>query len=460
MKTERISAFKKIKFQYRIAFLYFIIGLLWILLSDTISNKLIEDKELLTIVMITKGFSYVVITSLLLFFLINKHVKLLYLAKEKAEESDRLKSAFLANMSHEIRTPMNGILGFAELLKDSKLKDEEQQEYIRIIEKSGIRLLNIINDIIDISKIEAGQVEVNIVESNINNQIEFVNTFFQPEFEKRGLHHSFKNGLSSIESIINTDSEKIYAILTNLVKNAIKYTNNGSVEFGYKLVTESLDDRFLQFYVKDSGIGISKDRQKAIFERFIQADIADKLALQGAGLGLSISKAYVEILGGKIWVESEPGKGAIFYFTIPYNVNKFAENLNIVSSEKADGKINNLKILIAEDDEASILLITLALQNFCREILHTNNGVEAVRECRNNPDLDLILMDIKIPGMIGYEAVHLIRQFNKEVVIIAQTAYGLLGDREKAIAAGCNDYIKKPILKDELHALIQKYFNN
>ena len=462
MTTERISAFKKVKFQYKIAFLYFIIGLLWILLSDIISNNLIEDKELLTIVMIFKGFSYVVITSLLLFFLINRHVKLLYFAKEKAEESDRLKSAFLANMSHEIRTPMNGILGFAELLKDSKLKDEEQQEYIHIIEKSGIRLLNIINDIIDISKIEAGQVEVNILESNINNQMEYVNTFFQPEFEKKGLHHSFKNGLSSIDSIIKTDREKIYAILTNLVKNAIKYTNNGSIEFGYTLIAETLDVRFLKFYVKDSGIGISKDRQKAIFERFIQADIADKMALQGAGLGLSISKAYVEMLGGKIWVESEPGKGAIFYFTIPYIIERNSDNQNqsIVASETANGKINNLKILVAEDDEASNLLITLTLQNCCREIIYAKNGAEAVHECRNNPDLDLVLMDIKMPGMNGYEATHQIRQFNMEVIIIAQTAYGLLGDREKAIAAGCNDYIKKPILKEELRKIIQKYFNS
>ncbi|HEY3389892.1 MAG TPA: histidine kinase dimerization/phospho-acceptor domain-containing protein, partial [Prolixibacteraceae bacterium] len=214
------------------------------------------------------------------------------MAKVKAEESDRLKSAFLANMSHEIRTPMNGILGFAELLKEPKLNGKDQQEYIRIIGKSGNRLLNIINDIIDISKIEAGQVEVNIEKSNINEQIDYIYTFFQQEIEKKGLQFSFSNALSSKESIINTDREKIYAILTNLVKNAIKYTNTGSIEFGYNLL-ENNGSASLQFFVKDTGMGIPKERQKAIFERFIQADISDKMALQGAGLGLSISKAYV-----------------------------------------------------------------------------------------------------------------------------------------------------------------------
>ncbi len=191
MTTERFVAFKRIKFQHKITFLYFIIGLLWIYLSDTVFNTIIGDREVLLEMQIIKGFLYVLITSLLLFFLINKHLKMLHIAKEKAEESDRLKSAFLANMSHEIRTPMNGILGFAELLKEPKLKDSEQVEYINMIEKSGKRLLNIINDIIDISKIEAGQVEVYIEESNINEQIEFINRFFQPEFESKGLQHSF-----------------------------------------------------------------------------------------------------------------------------------------------------------------------------------------------------------------------------------------------------------------------------
>lgn len=242
-----------------------------------------------------------------------KNELILIEAKEKAEESDRLKSAFLANMSHEIRTPMNGILGFSELLKEPNLSGEEQQKYISIIEKSGERMLNIINDIISISKIEAKLMEVNWQKSNINEQIDYIYTFFKPEVEGKGMQFAFKKGLSLEEATLKTDREKIYAILTNLVKNAIKYSEKGSIEFGY-----TKTDKNLEFYVKDTGIGIEKIRQEAIFERFIQADIADKMALQGAGLGLSISRAYVEMLGGKIWLESEFGKGSTFYFTLPY----------------------------------------------------------------------------------------------------------------------------------------------
>jgi hypothetical protein len=394
-------------------------------------------------------------------------------AKEKAEESDRLKSAFLANMSHEIRTPMNGILGFSDLLKEPNLTGKKQQEYIKIIEKSGVRMLNIINDIVDISKIEAGLTEVNMKESNINEQIEYIYNFFKPEVEQKGMQLLFIKSLASKEAVIKTDREKLYAILTNLVKNAIKYTNEGAIEFGYHLKTDS-KPAALEFFVKDTGIGVPKDRQQAIFERFIQADISDKMAYQGAGLGLSITKAYVEMLGGKIWVESEEGNlpankqgksgGATFYFTIPYieQEEKIVVE-NVFSVDEAKNHVNpessGLKVLIAEDDMPSEMLITIALKMFSKEILKVANGVEAVEVCRNNPDINLILMDIQMPEMNGYEAARQIRQFNKDVVIIAQTAFALQGDKEKAIEAGCNDYISKPILKDGLLALIQKYFN-
>ncbi len=240
---------------------------------------------------------------------------------EKVKLADKLKSAFLANMSHEIRTPMNGILGFAGLLKRPNLTGELQKEYISIIEKSGIRMLNILNDIIDISKIESGLMTVSITETNINEQIGYIGAFFQPEAEEKGINFSYKCLLQAEETIILTDREKIYAILMNLVKNAIKYTDEGSVELGYEK-----KGGHLEFYIQDTGIGIPKDKINTIFDRFVQVDLVDKMLRQGAGLGLSISKAYIDILGGHIRVESEEGQGSTFYFTIPYTFVPKSEN--------------------------------------------------------------------------------------------------------------------------------------
>ncbi len=379
-------------------------------------------------------------------------------AKERAEESDRLKSAFLANMSHEIRTPMNGIIGFAELLKEPGLTGEAQQEYISIIEQSGARMLNIINQIVDISKIEVGLMKLEMKESNINEQIEYIYNFFKPEAETRGIKLSFKNPLPAKEAIINSDREKLFAILTNLVKNAIKYTKEGVIEFGYNLKRNS-EAIELEFYIKDTGIGIPIDRQSAIFKRFIQADIEDRMAYQGAGLGLAITKAYVEMLGGRIWVESEVGIGSTFFFTMPYNTEPAIETIYHQHTPSLKNEaFRKLKILIAEDDEVSEMLIYNYIKMFGNEILNARTGTEAIEICRANPDIDLIMMDIRMPEIGGHEATMQIRQFNKDVIIIAQTAYGLIGDKDKAINAGCNDYIAKPIVKTKLHEMIQKYF--
>ncbi len=381
-------------------------------------------------------------------------------AKERAEESDRLKTAFLANMSHEIRTPMNGILGFSELLKTPGLAGTKQQEYINIIGKSGERMLNIINDIIDISKIEAGLVNIEISETNINEEIEYIYSFFKPATDAKGIQLSFKNALSSDRASIKTDQEKLYAILANLLKNAIKYTEKGSIEFGYSLTGSPAKLMELLFYVKDTGAGIPEDRKEAIFERFIQADIRDRMARQGAGLGLTIAKSYVEMLGGKIWVKSEEGIGTVFYFTLPQNADRVAGLMDPVkdAGNKVNTGVSGLKILIAEDDETSRRLISINVREFSKEIITAKNGFEAVDLCRKSPDIDLILMDIKMPGLNGYEATRQIREFNKDVVIIAQTAYALSGDREKAIEAGCNDHITKPINKARLLALINQHF--
>lgn len=380
----------------------------------------------------------------------------LLIAKEKAEISSRLKSAFLANMSHEIRTPMNAILGFSDLLKQQELTDEKQEKYFEIIKKSGGRLLTVINDIIDISKVESGQMEILISEFNILEQIKEVHALFNTEATEKGILLNIKNSLPSNETNIKSDNHKINAILVNLVKNAIKYCDEGTIEIGVEK-----QESILKFHIKDTGIGIDKNRQIAIFDRFVQADIEDVKALQGSGLGLSISKAYVEMLGGEIWVDSEPGKGATFYFTIPGEIKisgDISSGQNVIS--KLKNSINKLKVLVVEDDESSEIYISQIVDDLSKEILFASNGAEAVELCRNNSDIDLVLMDVKMPLMNGYEATKIIRQFNKDVIIIAQTAFALIGDKQKAITAGCNDYITKPINKEELIEMIKKQLSN
>jgi len=374
-------------------------------------------------------------------------------AKVKAEESDRLKSAFLANMSHEIRTPMNGILGFTEFLKEKDISEPEKDKYLHIIERSGNRLLNIINDIVDIAKIEAGQMETIISETNINSQTNYIFNFFEPEVKLKGLRFSLKNSLPDEQAILKTDREKLYAILTNLVKNAIRYTKAGEIEFGY-----SSKGNDLVFYVKDTGPGIPREHKEIIFERFMQGGQAEKQVPEGTGLGLSISKAYVKMLGGEMWVESEIGAGSVFYFTLPFHQAPGKQREKALSTDEKGKNLQGLKILIAEDDESSELLLRATLDRITDQAIFVESGEDAVEECRKNPKLDLVLMDIRMPGISGYEATRQIRQFNREVIIIAQTAYALSGEREKAIQSGCNDYVSKPLNQKILLSLIEKHF--
>ena len=382
----------------------------------------------------------------------------LRLAKEKSQESDRLKSAFLANMSHEIRTPMNGILGFTELLKRPNLSGQEQQKYLEIIESSGARMLNIVNNIVDISKIESGITEINNKVTNINEQMEFIISFFAPEIEKKGLRLVYSKTLTTDKAYIETDAEKLYGILTNLLKNAIKHTYKGAIEIGYHLKSDD-NQNFLEFFVTDSGNGIPEDRLNVIFDRFMQADISNKTAFQGAGLGLSISKAYVEMLGGTIWVESKQGIGSTFRFTLPYRPAEaeiiIGKTIEPATKEKS---INKLKILIVEDDPGMEFLLSETVEEYCSELLIARDGMEALEIAKDNSDIDLILMDIRIPKLDGYETTEAIRQFNKDVVIIAQTACAFSSDRDKALEVGCNDYVSKPIDTDLFESLMEKHF--
>jgi len=290
---------------------YIVYARLWIYQPLNLITKILESENTTAISKLQQSageFSYIGI----LFEDYFKQRKTLELAKQKAEESDKLKSAFLSNIAHEIRTPMHGILGFADMLKTASLSAQQMQEYITIIEKSSARMLNTITDLIEISRIESGQTEINQSLINIDGQLDSIYAIFKPEAEKKGVHLTINNNSETEGSYLRTDREKLDTILTQLLKNAIKYTKRGSIEIGYVL-----KGKYVEYFVKDTGIGIEMDKQQAIFGRFTQADNSLSKIYEGAGLGLSITKAYVEMLDGTIWVESEPGKGSTFFFTLP-----------------------------------------------------------------------------------------------------------------------------------------------
>ena len=377
------------------------------------------------------------------------------IAKEKAEESNRLKTAFINNMSHEIRTPLNGITGFISLLQNPKVDEEEKQEFYDIINKSSKRLISTVTDIMDISRIEAGEVKVSKSEVSINEILDEQYKFFLPETNTKGIDLSFKPSLKDREAHLVTDKHKLEGILTNLIKNAIKFTESGSVTFGYEIKSKE-ENNMVEFYVKDTGIGIPANRVDAIFNRFEQADIEDRRAFQGSGLGLAISKSYVEMLGGYISVKSKEGEGSIFTFSIPFiqhleEEGHTKEDINMESKTA----LSQLSLIVAEDDETSKLFYNAIFKNKFKKIIYTSSGKLTIEKLRENPDTDIILMDIQMPNMNGYDATREIRKFNTDVVIIAQTAFGLSGDREKALEAGCDDYISKPVNKDVLFEKIR-----
>ncbi len=373
-------------------------------------------------------------------------------AKEKAEESDRLKSTFLANLSHEIRTPMNGIIGFTELLQRNNLSDHDRSHFLGIISQSSERMLTLINELIDISIIESGQMKMHIHRVDLPELMQQLFYFYQNRVETKGLKFTLEMPQQEILPYLFTDNDKLTAILSNLLNNAIKFTANGRITFGYTVQGEEV-----LFWVEDTGIGMDAKTLEIIFDRFRQADSSLDRNYDGVGLGLSITRSYVEMLGGKIHVDSEVDKGSVFSFKIPIAYMNASED-TFLGSLPASPEEHKLKVLIVEDNEESAMLLKAIMESCNYDILFTVDGMEAVEICRNNRDIDLILMDIKIPGISGIEATRQIRTFNTHVKIIGQTAYAQQGDAEKILEAGCDGYISKPILKQALLSEIQKHF--
>lgn len=374
-------------------------------------------------------------------------------AKEKAEESDRLKSAFLANMSHEIRTPMNAILGFSQLLNTPGLPADDKQSYLNIINNTGNQLLIIIDDIINISRIEAGIIDLNEMEFNLNSVVKDTFETLKVSAQLKEVDLSYSVDLKDDKSIIYTDKGKLSQILINLINNALKFTKAGGyVKFGYRVKSNKI-----LFFVKDSGIGIAQKDQAIIFERFRQIEHKGKV-YGGTGIGLSIVKAFINKMGGKIWLESKIGDGTNFYFELPYQ-NLYVEDIEVVDIDYHQfyEKLKGKTILIAEDEELNYLLMFEFFKEANVNIMRAENGKDAVEMFKKNSDISLVMMDLKMPVMSGFEATALIKKINPEIPIIAQTAYAMSTDRAKALDAGCDDYIAKPIIFEEFIKLISKY---
>jgi PAS domain S-box-containing protein len=372
----------------------------------------------------------------------------------RAEEADRLKTAFLHNISHEIRTPMNAIVGFANLLEQEVEDDEKRKHYTDIICMSSNQLLCIITDLINIATIEAGQEKVNESATEINKLIQSLYNQYEYKIDTDLISFTFKTPLSDEKAVIYTDETKLLQIFSNLIGNAIKFTKLGSIQFGYEKL-----DNFLKFYVIDTGIGIPAEFHSEIFERFCQANNNISRNYGGTGLGLAISKSYVELMGGKIWLESEPSKGSAFYFTIPYKpieINKTTNTKNIIISENYISTPK--KIMIAEDEEFNYMLIEELLLGLNFTLIRAKNGLEAIEICKMDPYIDLVLMDIKMPIMNGYEATQQIKKMRPKLPVIALTAYTQQSDRERAMDNGCDDYISKPIIYDQLYSVLIKFF--
>ena len=373
----------------------------------------------------------------------------------KAQTSDKLKSSFLANMSHEIRTPMNSIIGFSDLLASDEISESQKKDFINYIRSSGEMLLNLIDDIIDIAKIEAGELKINKKEMNVDHLFSELFKTFNEIKNKSGKSHINLVMKKDAEHDLSlkTDPFRLRQILTNLIGNAIKFTDKGSVEFGFRIKNE----KEIEFFVKDTGIGLSKEELGIVFERFKRTFISEEKNIVGSGLGLAISKNLVELMGGEMWLDSKPGIGTTFYFTLPYI--KTAKVLSSVINEDSICSFDwhDKTILIVEDDKQSYHFLQELLKRTGVNIKRASNGSEAIDICRNDQSLDIVLMDIQMPKMNGYDATREIKKIRKDLPVIAQTAYAMAGDREKSIQAGCDDYITKPLSIESLLPKINQF---
>lgn len=395
----------------------------------------------------TTGQPTTLIGSLLLITERKKQEQALVSAREKAKESDRLKSAFLANMSHEIRTPLNAIVGFSNLLTTTEDEDQKQQ-FIRIIENNNQLLLQLINDVLDLAKVESNTLDFNYQSTDLNELIRSVENTVRLRVQPRV---TLNFTLGATDCYIQTEPNRLSQVLINLLTNACKFTPKGCITFGYELQEDEI-----RFFVRDTGLGISQEGQKRIFERFTKLnDFA-----QGTGLGLSICKSIVEKMSGRIGVESQgEGKGSTFWFSVPYLTATIEKKKpGAIEIQKENIKQKDIAILVAEDNESNYLLFKSILGSTYK-IIHAWDGKEAV-ELYKQHQPQIIIMDINMPNMDGYEATQEIRKFSTTVPIIAVTAYAFASDKERIMKNGFNSYVSKPLNANKLMQELKTALNS
>ncbi len=376
-------------------------------------------------------------------------------AKEKAEESDRLKTAFLANMSHEIRTPMNSIIGFSELLDDETLSPYDRKEYIRVIQYNGRHLLDIINNLVDIARIDSHQITISKHVFNLNHLLDRL--LMQCEDLRRQKSKSeititLEKGLSDETGYIISDEENLRKILVNLLDNSLKFTTSGIIKFGYTKEGETL-----RFFVLDTGRGISKDKQNIIFEKFRQEEESFTRHFGGSGLGLSIARGLVQLMGGGIWLESDPGKGSVFYFTIPFSAPGEKVPVNLPERSFHEFNFKGKSILVVDDVDANLDLIQLSFVKTGASLYPATNGQVALDIIHLHPEIDLVLMDMQMPVINGFEATREILKVNPNLPVIAVTAYVSADDIQRCYEVGCIDFLAKPFDNKEIQRIARKY---
>ena len=375
-------------------------------------------------------------------------------AKKKAEESDELKSRFLANMSHEIRTPMNGIIGFSQILSAQKMEFEKQKEFLNIIQNRSNHLLKIIDDIIDISKIEANKLTIEKRYFSVDNLLKNLETTYKLELknqQKENIKLKIKNYFEGTNIQMYSDSTRVEQILSNLLNNALKFTSKGEITLGCK----PYKDKNVLFFVEDTGIGIPKKQQNIIFQHFRQADESITRTYGGTGIGLSISKKLTDLLDGQIWFKSEENKGTTFFLTLPHFIENETDTPKqhlIENNQTFD--FSEKTFLIVEDDIFSLNFIKESLSLTNAKIITAKNGNEAMNAFNKNPDIALVLMDIRLPDISGLDITKKMKEARPTLPVIAQTAYALKSDKKKSLEAGCDDYISKPINYQELLRII------